>query len=70
MDSYSFCEALGPVEGNRWMKGHWDNWMTAEYMDELKKRQVERIRLPVGDWSINQYGPYVGCMDGSAEKVD
>lgn len=28
------------------------------------------VRLPIGDWSINQYGPYVGCMDGAAEKID
>lgn len=53
MDSYSFCEALGPEEGNRWMKGHWENWMSSDYMDELAKRKVERIRLPIGDWSIN-----------------
>lgn len=26
--------------------------------------------MPIGDWTINPYGPYIGCMDGSAEYVD
>jgi glucan 1,3-beta-glucosidase len=26
--------------------------------------------VPIGDWTINPYGPYIGCMDGSAEYVD
>ena len=27
------------------------------------------VRLPVGDWTLQPYGPYVGCMDGSADRV-
>lgn len=27
------------------------------------------VRLPVGDWTLEPYGPYVGCMDGSEEKI-
>jgi aryl-phospho-beta-D-glucosidase BglC (GH1 family) len=36
----------------------------------LAKRKVERVRLPIGDWSINSYGPYRGCMKGAAEWID
>jgi glucan 1,3-beta-glucosidase len=25
--------------------------------------------LPIGDWTINQYGPYVGCTDGAKEAI-
>lgn len=28
------------------------------------------MRLPIGDWTLTSYGPYVGCMDGAAEKID
>ena len=28
------------------------------------------MRLPIGDWTLTPYGPYVGCYDGAAEKVD
>jgi len=28
MDSYSLCDALGPDEGNKLMRAHWDSWYT------------------------------------------
>lgn len=28
------------------------------------------MRLPIGDWTTTAYGPYIGCMDGAAEKID
>jgi glucan 1,3-beta-glucosidase len=70
MDSYGLCKALGPVEGNKLMKAHWDSFYTEEYIQALAKRGVELIRLPVGDWSLEPYGPYVGCMDGVDKKID
>jgi glucan 1,3-beta-glucosidase len=70
MDSYTFCEALGPDEGYTWMNAHWETFIDEQYIEELAKRKVERVRLPIGDWSINQYGPYVGCMNKSAEWID
>ena len=27
------------------------------------------VRLPIGDWTLKPYGPYVGCMDGAEEKI-
>jgi len=27
------------------------------------------VRLPVGDFTLNQYGPYVGCTDGADEYI-
>ena len=27
------------------------------------------MRLPIGDWNLKPYGPYVGCMDGAKEKI-
>ena len=52
------------------MRGHWEHWFNETWMDKLKERSVERIRVPIGDWTVNPYGPYIGCMDGSAEYVD
>lgn len=69
MDSYTFCEALGPIEGNRVMRDHWDTWITDDIIKGLAEREVEVVRVPIGDWTLNQYGPYKGCMDGADEKI-
>lgn len=68
-DSYTFCEALGPVEGNAVMRAHWDAWVTEEHIAKLAEYEVEIVRLPIGDWTTTPYGPYIGCMDGAAEKI-
>ena len=69
MDSYTLCEALGPDLGNQVMRAHWDDWYTEDHIKALADREIEVIRLPIGDWTLNQYGPYVGCMDGADEKI-
>jgi glucan 1,3-beta-glucosidase len=69
MDSYTLCERLGAVEGNKLMRAHWDSWFTESDMRTLALKGVEIIRLPIGDWTLDPYGPYVGCMDGAADKV-
>ena len=69
MDTYTFCEALGAEEANRVLRAHWDAWATEEHIKALADREVEAIRLPIGDWTLRQYGPYVGCTDGADEKV-
>ena len=69
VDSYTLCEALGPVEGNAVMRAHWDAWLTEEHIAKLAKYEVEIVRLPIGDWTTTPYGPYIGCMDGAAEKI-
>lgn len=70
VDSFSVCQALGPEEGNSMMRAHWDSWITEEHLAGLAARDVEIIRLPIGDWTFTQYGPYIGCMDGAKEKID
>ena len=25
--------------------------------------------MPIGDWTITPYGPYIGCMDGAADWI-
>lgn len=52
------------------MRAHWDNWITEDVIKDLSTKGVERLRLPLGDWTINQYGPYKGCMDGAADQID
>jgi glucan 1,3-beta-glucosidase len=51
------------------MKAHWDAWYTTKDIEDLASRGVEMVRLPVGDWTLMPYGPYVGCMDGAADRV-
>ena len=34
MDSYTFCKALGPVEGNIQMRRHWEAWVREELSRE------------------------------------
>ena len=69
MDSWTLCEALGPVEGNKLMRAHWASWYNETSIQDLATRGVEIIRLPVGDWTLDQYGPYVGCMDGAEDYI-
>jgi len=69
-DPKSICAALGPVEGNKLMRAHWDAWYTEDHFVQMSKRGVEIIRLPIGDWTLTQYDHYVGCMDGAPEKID
>jgi len=35
----------------------------------MAAREVEIIRVPIGDWTLKPYGPYIGCTDGAMEKV-
>jgi len=44
--------------------------VTEDLISGLADRGVELVRLPIGDWVVKQYGSYVGCTDGAAEKVD
>ena len=69
MDSWSFCEIMGPDEGNKIMRAHWDNFYTEDHIKAFAARDVNMIRLPVGDWTLEPYGPYVGCMDGAEDKI-
>ena len=68
-DSWTFCEILGKYEGNIKMKRHWNTFYTEEDIKYLSLRGVKRISLPIGDWTIKPYGPYVGCMDGSEQQT-
>uniref|UniRef100_A0A7S2WMK6 Glycoside hydrolase family 5 domain-containing protein n=2 Tax=Rhizochromulina marina TaxID=1034831 RepID=A0A7S2WMK6_9STRA len=70
MDMYSFCQVLGPEEGNKQLRRHWDTWVTEAIIDELAAAGINSLRLPVGDWMYEPYGPYVGCTDGALDKVD
>jgi len=69
MDQYTFCEALGPEEGNKVLRDHWATWITEEWLQAAKDSEVEVIRLPLGDWTLKPYGPYVGCTDGAADAI-
>lgn len=69
IDQYSFCEALGPDEGNAVLRAHWDSWVTEEHVKELSEKGVEVARLPIGDWTLKPYGPYVGCTEGADDKI-
>ncbi|CAN0122225.1 unnamed protein product, partial [Scytosiphon promiscuus] len=70
MDMYTFCEALGPEEGNKQLKRHWKTWVTESDIAQIATVGVNTVRLPVGDWMYQPYGPYVGCTDGALEEVD
>ena len=70
IDSYTFCEALGPVEANRVLRAHWKSWLTVEYIEQLAQAGVEVVRIPIGDWTLKPYYPYEECMAGAAEMVD
>jgi glucan 1,3-beta-glucosidase len=59
LDTYSFCQTLGPVEANRQLRRHWETWVTEEIIEELASSDaVNSLRLPVGDFMYVPYGPY------------
>lgn len=58
-DIYSFCSILGPVEGNRQLRRHWETWVTEDIINTLaQSNAVNSLRLPVGDYMYKPYGPY------------
>jgi len=70
-DMFNFCRVLGPEEGNKQLRRHWDTWVTEAIIKELAEEGlINSLRLPVGDWMYNPYGPYIGCTDGALEYVD
>ena len=69
MDQWTFCESLGPQEGNRVLRDHWNTWITEDTIKAMADREIEIVRLPVGDWTLKPYGPYVGCTNGSKDKI-
>ena len=40
MDQWTFCETLGPEEGNRVLRSHWDNWFTYDFFIEMRQKGV------------------------------
>ena len=51
------------------MRAHWENFYTEDYIKDMANKGIKLVRLPIGDWTINQYDHYVGCMDGAEEKI-
>jgi len=70
MDMYTFCKALGPDEGNRQLKAHWDSWVTENDIAQLATMGINSVRVPVGDWMYKPYGPYIGCTDGALDQME
>ena len=52
IDQWTMCEVLGPIEGNKLMRAHWDAWVTEDHIKGLADRGVEIVRLPIGDWIV------------------
>ena len=60
-DSHSFCQVMtergkkmnDANYANKWMRAHWDAWYTEDHIKGLADRGVKRVRLPIGDWTIN-----------------
>jgi glucan 1,3-beta-glucosidase len=69
MDQFSFCESLGPEEGNAQLRRHWESWLTEDHIKQLAETGIDTVRIPVGDWQFLPYEPYVGCTDGANEHL-
>jgi len=70
-DMYTFCEVLGPEEANKQLRRHWERWVTEDLIAELAQSgAVNSLRLPVGDFLYQPYGPYPGCVDGALDFID
>jgi glucan 1,3-beta-glucosidase len=69
-DSYSFCIALGKEEANRQLRRHWKTWVTEEQIYNLAQTGIDTLRVPIGDWMLIPYEPYVGCFDGALDELN
>ena len=45
MDMWTFCSALGPDEGNRVLRDHWDYWLQEEHVAQLGSRVENALQL-------------------------
>lgn len=76
MDMYTFCEILGPFKANNILMNHWSTWITEEHLETLSKNKINLLRVPIGDWMYDPYGPFsvvengVKCTDGAIEYLD
>ena len=71
LDTYTFCQVLGPKEANKQLRRHWKTWITEDIIERLAKSGINSLRLPLGDYMYKSYGPYVdGCFDGALDYVD
>ena len=71
IDTYTFCQVLGPTEANKQLRRHWKTWITEDIIERLAKSGINSLRLPLGDYMYKSYGPYVdGCFDGALDYVD
>ncbi|EOD13056.1 hypothetical protein EMIHUDRAFT_445914 [Emiliania huxleyi CCMP1516] len=70
MDTYTFCAALGPKEGNKQLRRHWASWVREEDVRAIAQSGATVVRIPVGDWMYVPYEPYIGCTDGSLEELE
>ena len=53
------------------MKRHWESWVTQDIIKELAESgAVNSLRVPVGDFMFEPYGPYIGCTDGALDYLD
>lgn len=70
MDTYTFCQVLGPKEGRRQLNEHFYNWVNETDIKQISKRKITHVRIPIGDWMFEPYGPYIGCTDDSLFHLD
>ena len=63
IDTYTFCKVLGQNEGKRQLNEHFKNWVNETHIKSLSNKKVSHLRIPVGDWMFQSYGPYIGCTD-------
>ena len=76
IDMYTFCDYYEPNEANNKLRLHWDNWVKEEDIKKLSDNKINLLRVPIGDWMYEPYGPYakekngLKCTDGSIEKID
>jgi len=77
IDMYSFCDYYEPKTSNKIFKHHIDNWITESDIKYLSDTGINLLRIPIGDWIFEPYGPYnkqsndnIKCTSGSEEKID
>jgi glucan 1,3-beta-glucosidase len=77
IDTYTFCDYYEPEVSNQIFQSHISNWVKETDIKYLAESGVNLLRVPIGDWIFEQYGPYekksvnnIKCLSGSEEKID
>ena len=70
MDTYTFCQILGPDEANRQLRIHWDTWLTEDYISAEKYLKNALLIMPEDPIVNDHYGDVLWKLNMKLQMKD